>query len=214
MVAESGRWSRRRTITVGLAVAAAVTLGSWAAVVASADDGPVPPPPATGYTARLAVGDVHVDAMATFRFAEDLEVTVVDVEPQFRQGADMVTYLGAYIAGSERNNAFDASGDHPWPPPESAFGPLIEVDGDPIVLQGAPTPYRDWNIVTGYRADQTGTFVLESVRVHYLAGGRRYHVDIRAFIYACVGADRPPPRGACDPPETLVNDLLDFPGTG
>lgn len=148
-------------------------------------------PPPNGFAMRQPVGHVFTDGQLTVRNTGSRPVTIKRVEPALT--GDGLQYLGAYIAGPERESASIQYYEQ-FPPSDPTLGRVQEAEG--AVLDAGQLPAeRGYELLLGFRVRGEGRTTRTAVRITYNDGGGDKTLTAASTIAVCA----PEPGPECDP---------------
>lgn len=181
--ARGSRWRGRCTVAV-------LTVVLVAGCVHTRDHSLVGPPP-NGFAMRQPVGHVFTDGQLTVRHVGSQPVTIKNIEPVLT--GDGLEFLGAYIAGLERESASVQYYDQ-FPPADTMLGRLQKAEG----AQLAPGPEaadRGYEILLGFRVRSEGRATRQAVKIIYSDGSGERTITTVSTIAVCA----PEPGPECEP---------------
>ena len=171
----------------------ALTLWVVAACGGAGDDSLVGPPP-NGFTLRQPVGQVFTDGQLTVRNAGPRPVTIKKVEPVLT--GDSLEYLGAYIAGPDRESTFIQYYDN-FPPADRTLGRVQDAEGA-VLAAGPEAADRGFEVLLGFRVRSQGRATRTAVKITYDDGRGEKTLTTASTIAVCApqaGPDCEPEYG-------------------
>lgn len=168
----------------------ALTLFLAAACGDTGDQSLVGPPP-NGFAMRQPVGHVFTDGQLTVRNIGSRPVTIKKVEPAL--AGDSLEYLGAYIAGPDRESAFIQYYDN-FPPSDPTLGRTQDAEGA-VLAPGPEAADRGYEILLGFRVRSQGRATRTAVKITYDDGRGEKTLTTASTIAVCA----PEPGPECEP---------------
>lgn len=168
----------------------ALTLLAVTACGGAGDHALVGPPP-NGFTMRQPVGHVFTDGQLTVRNTGSRPVTIKKVEPVL--SGDGLEYLGAYIAGPDRESASIQYYDN-FPPSDRTLGRVQDAKGA-VLAAGPEAADRGYEILLGFRVRSQGRATRTAVKITYDDGKGEKTLTAPSTIAVCA----PEPGPDCEP---------------
>lgn len=142
-----------------------------------------------GWTDNQDVGDVFTEGAVIVRL-DDGPVKVLEVRP--RLNTDGVEYLGAIVAGPERE--IGAVTDPGWPVSDRRLGDVVAAEG--AELHAKPDDKtHSYVFVLGFRVLEDGRHTSDGVDITYEYQSRRYRLHVPVTFAVCTTG----PEGSCEP---------------
>lgn len=183
--ARPGRHRRVRFVLPALAVVLVPACASG-----SAGGHSLVGPPPNGFAMRQPVGHVFTDGQLTVRNTGSRPLTIKSVEPALT--GDGLEYLGAYIAGPERESAFIQYYDQ-FPPSDPTLGRVQDAEGA-VLAAGQQPADRGYELLLGFRVRSEGRATRTAVRITYDDGSGDKTLTAASTIAVCA----PEPGPDCD----------------
>lgn len=140
---------------------------------------------------RQPVGHVFTDGQLTVRNVGSRSVTIKNVEPALT--GDGLEYLGAHIAGPDRESAFIQYYDE-FPPSDPTLGRLQDAEGA-VLAPGPEAADRGYEILLGFRVRSQGRATRTAVKITYDDGRGEKTLTTASTIAVCA----PEPGPDCEP---------------